>query len=216
MADVNTLASRIDAEFTAVEEKVKKLRTEQVEEHKHRQQRVGQLGKVFDQLSDIWRPRLDLLVKKFGDRVKVNPRVVPTTREATFDFESQVAKVRLKFSACTDSEVRKVVLAYDLEIIPVLMRFEPHAEVEFPLDAVDREAAAKWIDDRIVQFVQTYFSMGESEIYLKDEMVEDPIAHVRFPKVVAAAILEWQGHKFYFIGEETRREFAEQNKVAIG
>jgi YHS domain-containing protein len=47
-------------------------------------------------------------------------------------------------------------------------------------------------------------------------MVEDPIAHVRFPKIAAATTLEWQGQKFYFIGEETRREFAKQNGIAIG
>jgi DNA-binding NarL/FixJ family response regulator len=64
-------------------------------------------------------------------------------------------------------------------------------------------------------FVQTYFSMGEHEIYLKDSMVEDPIAHVRFPKQAAATTLEWEGQKFYFVGAETRREFAEQNKIAI-
>ena len=99
---------------------------------------------------------------------------------------------------------------YDLEIIPVLMQFKPHDEVEFPLDAVDREAVGKWIDDRIVDFVQTYFAMGENEIYLKDQMVEDPIAHVRFPRVAAATTLQWQGQTFYFIGEETRREFEQQ------
>jgi YHS domain-containing protein len=95
------------------------------------------------------------------------------------------------------------------------MRFKHHDEVEFPIDKVDKEAVAKWIDDRIVDFVQTYFAMGENEIYLKDYMVEDPIAHVRFPKQAAATTLDWQGQKFYFIGEETRREFAEQNKIAI-
>jgi YHS domain-containing protein len=95
------------------------------------------------------------------------------------------------------------------------MQFKPHAEVEFPLNAVDTEAAAKWIDDRIVDFVQTYFAMGENEIYLKDQMVEDPIAHVTFPKLAAATTLEWQGRTFYFIGEETRREFAEQNKIPL-
>jgi hypothetical protein len=31
----------------------------------------------------------------------------------------------------------------------------------------------------------------------------------------AATTLEWQGQKFYFVGAETRREFAEQNKIAI-
>jgi YHS domain-containing protein len=213
MPDTNSLASRIDAEFSAVEEKIKKFQVEQVEEHKRRQQHLEQLGKVFEQLRDIWRPRLELLVKKFGDRVQTTPRIVPSTREVTFNFQSRQARVRLKFSAFTDREIEKVILSYDLEIIPALMRFKPHAEIEFPLHAVDKEALAKWLDDRIVDFVQTYFSMGENELYLKDEQVEDPVAHVRFPKMAAATTLEWQGQKFYFIGEETRREFEKQQGI---
>jgi hypothetical protein len=215
MPDINSLAARIDAEFSAVEEKVKKFQSEQVSEHKERQKRLERLGKVFDDLAGLWKPRLEMLVQKFGDRVKATPRLTPSTREGTFDFQSKVAKVRLKFSASTDRDVQKVILSYNLEIIPVLMRFNPHAEVDFPLNAVDKEAAAKWIDDRIVDFIHTYFSMGENEIYLKDQMVEDPIAHVTFPRIAAGATLEWKGQKFYFIGDETRREFAQQNKIPI-
>ncbi len=213
MQDINSLASRIDAEFSAVEQKVKKFQTEQVEEYKQRQQRLEQLGKVFDQLRDIWKPRLELLVQKFGDRVQTTPRIAPSTREVSFEFQSNLARVRLRFSAATDRDVQKVVLNYDLEIIPVLMRFKSHDEVEFPLSAIDKEAVAKWFDDRIVDFVQTHFALGDNEIYLKDQMVEDPVAHVRFPKTAAATMLEWQGQKFYFIGEETRDEFADQNKI---
>ena len=215
MPDIKNLAGRIDAEFAAVEAKVKKFQAEEVEAHKQRQQLLEQLGKVFEQLSDIWKPRLELLLKKFEGRVQATPRIVPSAREGTFDFQSHLARVRLKLSALTDRDIQKVILSYDLEIIPVLMRFKQHDELEFPIDRVDREAAAKWIDDRLVDFVQTYFAMGENEIYLKDDMVEDPVAHVRFPRQAAAMTLEWQGHKFYFIGEETRREFAEQNKIAI-
>jgi hypothetical protein len=215
MPDINSLASRIDAEFGAVEDKIKQFQVGQVEAHQQRQKRLEQLTKVFEQLREVWKPRLDLLVQKFGDRVQSKPRLVPTSREATFDFQSQLARVSLKFSATTDRDIQKVILSYDLSIIPVLMRFKPHDEVEFPLNTVDKEAVAKWIDDRIVDFVKTYFSMGENEIYLKDQMVEDPIAHVRFPKVAAASSLEWQGQKLYFIGEETRREFAKQNKIPI-
>jgi YHS domain-containing protein len=123
--------------------------------------------------------------------------------------------VRLKLSASTDLAVQKVVLGYDLEIIPVLLRFEPHAEFELPLEAVDSEAAGRWIDDRIVDFVRTYLSMGENEQYVKEHMVEDPIAKVRFPNFAAATTIEWQGKTFYFIGEETRREFARQNGIPV-
>jgi YHS domain-containing protein len=214
MPDTSSLASRIDAEFRAVEEKVKKAQAEKMEVHKEREKRLEHLAKVFDQLSEIWRPRLELLIKKFGDRVKTTPRIVPATREVALEFQSKQAVVRLKFSAFTDRDIQKLHLTYDLEIIPMLMRFKQHDETEFPLDKIDKEVVAKWIDDRIVDFVQTYFSMGENEIYLKDSMVEDPVAHVRFPKVAAAATLDWQGKTLYFIGEETRREFEKQQGKA--
>jgi YHS domain-containing protein len=58
--------------------------------------------------------------------------------------------------------------------------------------------------------VHTYFSMGENEYYLKEHMVEDPVAHIRFPRFAAAASMECQGKKVYFISEETRREFEQQ------
>jgi YHS domain-containing protein len=213
MPDINNLVSRIDAQFAAVEQKVKQFQSKQTEEYKQRQQRLEQLSKVFDRMREIWRPRLELLVKKFGDRVNTTPRIVPSTREVSFNFQSKLASVRLKFSAFTDRDIQKLILSYDLEIIPVLMRFKNHDEVEFPLDRIDEEAVGKWFDDRIVDFIQTYFSLGENEIYLKDSMVEDPIAHVRFPKDAAATVLDWQGKKFYFVGEETRREFEKQQKI---
>ncbi len=214
MPDINSLASRIDAEFSALEEKVKRQQVEKAAEHQQRQRRLDLLAEVFDELSDTVRPRLELLVQKFGDRVQVTPRVVPSTREATFDFQSRMARVRLKFSATTNRDVDKVILSYDLEIIPVLMRYKTHDEIEFPLDGVNPETAAKWYDDRIVEFVQAYFAMGENEIYLKDQMVEDPVAHVRFPRVAAATSLDWQGQKLYFIDEDTRREFEKQKGIS--
>lgn len=210
MSTPNSLASRIDAEFKAVEDKVKKFQAEQTAAYQERQKRVEQLNRTFDELREIWRPRLECLIDKFGDRVQAKPRIVGSTREGTFEFQSALARVRLKFAAYTDWDVRKVILSYDLEIIPVLMRFKPHDEIEFPLEAVDKQAVAQWIDDRIVDFVKTYFSLGENEIYLKDQMVEDPVARVRFPKIAAAASVERGGKTFYFISEETKAAFEKQ------
>src|SRR5271154_6298295 len=123
MPDISNLASRIDAQFMAVEEKLKKFQTEQVAVYQERQTRLEQLAKLFEEMREVWRPRLELLLSKFGDRVKTTPRFLPTTREASFEFQSRLARVRLKFSAFTDRDVTKLILGYDLEIIPVLMRF---------------------------------------------------------------------------------------------
>ena len=121
---------------------------------------------------------------------------------------------RLRLSATTDQDVQQVILNYDLEIMPILMKYEHHAELALPLDAVDDERVSTWIDDRLVQFVKTYLSLHENQYYLKEHMVEDPIAHVHFPKFAAGATLESGGKTHYFIGEETRREFQKQHAGA--
>src|SRR5262249_7486000 len=152
-------------------------------------------------------PRMDAVVRRFGDHVKVTPTLGSTSRQAKLEFQSDLAQIRLRFSASTDQDVRKLVLDYNLEILPILMQFQSHQQAEWPLDNIDKAAVANWIDDRIVDFVRTYLSLQENEYYLKDHMVEDPVAGVRFPKFAAGATCEWEGKTYYFIADETRREF---------
>lgn len=209
MSDVRSLADLIDAEFAAADKKVKDSQSERLREYRERRMRLQRLEGVFQKLAELWKQRLDTLLQKFQDRVQVTPRLTPSSRAATFAFASELGRVTLRFSASTDPDVRHVILAYDLEIIPVFFRYTPHAELKLPLDAIDEAVAARWVDDRIVDFVRTYLSMRENASYTHDHMVEDPVAHVCFPGFTAAASLEWQGKKYYFIGEETRREFEE-------
>jgi YHS domain-containing protein len=75
---------------------------------------------------------------------------------------------------------------------------------------VDETALAKWFDDRIVSFVETYLSLHENQYYLKGHMVEDPIAKVSFPKYAAGATLDVRGKTIYFIDEATRDQFQKQ------
>ena len=207
MSEIKSFSSRIDDEFAAAKNKVKAVQAELLQEYRARQERLGQLEGVFQKLAEAWKPRLETLLQKFGDRVQVTPQLTLSTREATFAFASELGRVRLRFSASTDPDVRQVILSYDLEIIPIFFRYEPHAELVFPLDAVDEAAAERWVDDRIVDFVRAYLSMSENNFYQREGLVEDPVAHISFPSFVAGATLEWQGKKYYFIGEETRHEF---------
>ena len=109
--------------------------------------------------------------------------------------------------------MRKLVFSYDVDILPILMKFDSHAELEQPLDAVNSAQLAQWLDDRIVDFVHTYLALHENQYYLQDQMVQDPIAKVQFPKFAAAAKLEQNGKTIYFIDESTLREFQKRATV---
>ena len=214
MPKVEELLSRIDKEFIAVEDRIKRNQSQQMEVYRDRQQRLEKFEQTLNHLREVWRPRLEAFAKRFGDRVKVTPSAGPTQRAATYEFKTELAHVQLRFSAATDHDVQQIILNYDLQIMPILMQYESHAELALPLDAVDDDAIAQWIDDRLVQFVQTYLSLQENQYYLQKHMVEDSIAHVRFPKFAAGATLESEGKTHYFIGEETRRVFQEQRGTA--
>lgn len=214
MADINSLLQRIDAEFNAIDDKVKKVQQANLEEYRQRQKRMEQYTKVVDDLKSIWTPRLEALQKRFGDKVKITPRVTPSSREATFEFQSSLARIRLKFSAYADRDVKNIHLTSDLDIVPVLTQFDAHSEMQFPLDAPNREAIAKWVEDRIVSFVHSYLSIHENNFYLKEHLVEDPITRVQFPKFAAGATLEWKGSTYYFVDDESRKEFAKKNGIS--
>lgn len=217
MTNVDALLKRIDAEFESARKKVRQFQEEKLAEYHERQQRLEVFSSICDQLRDEWKPRLEALAQRLGERASVRPLVTPALREATFRFQSQLAKITLTFSAMTDTDVRKLILRYDLEILPILMRFKNADRLEMPLDQVDRQAVGIWIDDRILEFVQTYLDLHANEQYLnylKHYMVEDPVAGVRFPQYAAAAQCEWNGKTHYFIGDETLQEFKRQHGIA--
>lgn len=60
-----------------------------------------------------------------------------------------------------------------------------------------KSPVAAWFDERIVPFVRIYLSMFENQYYVKDLMVDDPIAHVRFPRFAAGATREASGQMHY-------------------
>ncbi|QDT57047.1 hypothetical protein Pan44_51120 [Caulifigura coniformis] len=215
MSDLSTLLSRIDAEFATVEKSIKEFQEEQVQAHQAKEQRIAKFQDVCEQLKKVWGPRLEALAQKFGQKVQVRPAITPLQKAAKFAFKSPLAEIALTFSALPDFEVRNVILDYNLHVLPILMKFEPHRRMEFPLDQVDEAAVGQWLDDRIVEFVQTYLALHQNQFYLKGKTVTDPISGTQFPKYAAADSLQHEGQTYHFIGAETRREFQKQKGLPV-
>jgi YHS domain-containing protein len=215
MSDVSALMSRIDAEFASMDRAIKDFQQEQVHAHQAREQRMEQFQKVCSQLQAVWKPRLEALAAKFGEKVQVKPTVSPAQRSAKYSFKSPLADIALTFSVSTDFDVKNVYVDSDLHLLPILMKYEPHQRLEFPLDRPDADAVGKWLDDRIVDFVKTYLALHQNQYYLKGKTVSDPISGTQFPKYAAAESLDYQGQTYYFIAADTRREFQKQKGLPV-
>ncbi len=211
MNDVDNLLARIDGALDSVKEKLKRNQQRELQHHQELQKRLAEYEKLRPRISEIARPRLEALARRFGERVTVKPTVTESQRTAVFEFRSSKAYITLTFSVAPDREIENAVLECNLRIVPVLWKFESHSEFSTPVNNPDLTALTQWLDDRIVSFVEVYLEIHEAELYEKAERVEDPIAKITFPKFAAGATLDHGGTTYFFIDESTKAEFQKQN-----
>jgi hypothetical protein len=214
MSDLSDLTARLDTALAGARDRVTAHYQGVLHEHLERQQRLKEYEKVQARVVEIARPRLQVLADGAGDRAKVTPSVSHTRRAVTFEFRTPKAGITVTFSVAPNEAVTDAVVDYDVQIVPVLWKFDSHAEFVAPIAGFDADALARWLDDRIVGFVDLFIRINEGEMFAKEERVEDPVAKVEFPKFAAGATLEHDGKTVYFIDGTTRAEYARQHGLA--
>lgn len=211
MSTVNGLIGRLDAEFNGFRKSAETFQVTAKQEYEARESRFQKLFvPASKRVSELARPRLEVLVDRFRNAVDVKPVVTQHERAVTLKFNSPLARIDLTFRLGHDAEVKNLVIEQHLEILPILMEFEPGANLVVPLDKIDENKITSWLDDRIVAFVHTVAALHQNQYYLKDHLVIDPIAGVQMPKYAAKAIVEADGKTYYFISDETKQEFVKQ------
>jgi YHS domain-containing protein len=214
MTDLDTLIRRIDQELAAEVTRQKGAWEEVARANRERGPRLQRYDAVAKHVIELLKPRLAAFIERFKSVVKAEPVVREHTRALNLTFAATVAKVTLLFEVFPDQDVNHVRLECTQEIIPVVVRYDKQSVLEFPLDAVQDDAVVQWFDERVVAFVKAYVALVRQDTalkeHLKDQLVEDPVTKIRFPKYLAASTLERDGRTYYFVDEDTRREFEKE------
>ncbi len=210
MTNIDGLSKRIDAEFADARRRVEELQQRAA----HEAESIADRYEKFEQLrhhvtDDIVRPRIDSMVQHF-DNVEQIPHRNRFGADVVLSFAHTPdcpANIEVKLSLTHDERIEQVVLTYDLKILPVFIKFEPHATFEFDLDEFDESQLTAWLDDRLVAFVQTYLSLQFVDQYQQENLVSDPVANIRFPKSFAKATCQYEQHTYYFLSDASKVEF---------
>jgi YHS domain-containing protein len=214
MSDINALIARIDQEIAGEVGRAKSDWAKQVEANHERGLRLQRYETEAQHIIKLLGPRLGAFIERFKPVVKVEPMIRQTTRAVNLTFAATLAKVTLRFEVFPDRDVNQIRLECTQEIIPMLVPFDKQSVLEFPLGGVQDDAMVQWFDDRIVGFVKAYVALVRQDAALReqltDQFVEDPVARIRFPKYLAASTLDRDGRTYYFVDEQTRREFEKQ------
>jgi len=212
MERVDDFSTRLDAAFALLPEGIEQRRSAIDREYQERQQRFAEdFMPAVAKVREIWQPRSDALVARFKDIIHVQADVRDDYAKIVFSFDSTLARVTLTFDFSHDREVQNMILNYELEILPILMKFDHHSTLKLPLAAFDEPAVTEWLESRMLSFIHSFVELNENQYYLSDQMVEDPVARIRMSKMVAREQLDCEGRRYYFISAETRREFEKQH-----
>jgi YHS domain-containing protein len=214
MAQLDDFSSRLDAACALLPEAIEERRAVIDREYQQRQQRFAErFIPAVAKVRDIFGPRSDALVARFKDIIHLQADVRDDFSKVTYSFDSSLARVTLRFNFTHDQDVQKMILVYDLEILPILMKFDTHSTLELPLAAFDEQAVSEWLEGRMISFIRSFVELNDNQYYLNNQMVEDPVARIRMPKAVARETLCFEGQTYYFISAETRREFEKRHET---
>jgi len=119
------------------------------------------------------------------------------------------ATVSLDFSVMPEDDPSRVAVHYGLEILPVLMEYKRNDEMRAA--ARSEVEIGLWIEERIVDFVETYLRLETHPLYQKDNLVTDPVCGMRVSSIAATSKVEWPGHTIYFCSEVCKDTFLKEH-----
>ena len=208
MADLEKFLRRVDSEVASARQQALGVMQDAEQAYESRQRGFELFLKVLERVRELTRPRLEALAERF--KFDTKPIQSEHQRGIELAFRTEMAAVSLKFTATHDTEVRNLLVEYQLRVVPIFIKFAPQAQFESSLAAFDENAFAAWLDDRLVEFVKTYLEIHTNSYYQKDHLATDPVANIQFPKIYAQVTLDEAGRKLYFISEKTRDEYLQQ------
>ncbi len=212
MERVDRLAERISNRFEQhrqdLDNKQQQLDSK-MKEMLEQRERLSVIAK--SQIESVVLPRMEELVRHF-DNAKVMVLNIGANSTCIAEFAhtpSYPAVVKLGISLLPgDNE--SLTARYDLSILPELMKYNRNVEEVFPL-AGDEEALAVWVEDRILDFINTYLCLETHPLYQKNNTVLDIVCGMHIPVASATSSVERKGRTFYFCSEHCKEVFLKQN-----
>ncbi len=73
------------------------------------------------------------------------------------------------------------------------------------------DSLARWVEDRVLDFLDTYLQLETHPLYQRDNTVTDIVCGMRISSVSAASTVNHHGQTYYFCSEHCKEAFLERN-----
>jgi len=104
---------------------------------------------------------------------------------------------------------------YEACLIPVFIRFQPHDKLTVRLSEIHPEQIAAWIEEQILEFLETYLHHDRGQDDLEQDILTDPVCGMRLQRPDVRAQAEYRGHPYFFCSTECREKFESKPEAFV-
>ena len=163
-------------------------------------------------LASVVYPRMQALSEEFDNSEVAGLDYVSLRCSCNFSHTQRFpATVKLGFSLLTGQDFGALDLHYSLSIFPIFMEFNGEDGRSFPLKTLNEEDVGGWVENKILEFLDTYLKLETHPTYQKENLVVDPVCGMKVPQAAAAKV-EQEGKTFYFCSEACKANYLKRKQ----
>lgn len=209
MSDLVDFAKRLEEQLTSVR---REPHWEPDEAERYMTAVAGRREK-FDSLATrvieaVIQPRLETLASYFSNASL--SRDEPAGRcSCWFGYcERFPASTQVAFAMEHDVRLEKVAVCFDASMMPVFIKMNEHDRLTEPLDSIQDDAVAAWVEERLGEFLDAYLRIDRGSDEFEEDAATDPVCGMRISRSAAAASDSHRGHPYFFCSRECQERFA--------
>lgn len=158
-------------------------------------------------IADVIEPRMAVVAEPFAN-AEADRNAHEDRSVRWFGYcERFPVTARLEIGIGHSETIEQVQLRYELDLMPTFTRYDSHDRFVMPLDAVDDDVAADWIEQKLLEFLSTYLTVERGRNDFEDESVTDPVCGMRIRRSAAVASSDFKGHPYFFCSTACRGRF---------
>ncbi len=219
MSRGSTFKSKLDAVKAEFAQSVEKLKSSAATDAKDLESRYKLYEKTRQEIAEkVIKPRLEQIAAEIpGVKHEVKRDIDGGVLTLQFPrTPERAALIELTLTISHDDAFKQALFGYELRIIPVFMEFDKFSKLALPLDGLDVNKVAEWLDERLLAFMKTYLNMQFVEEYQRGNMATDPVLNRRFPSNLAVGAIEHKGTKYHFASPESMAMFKDSPEKYLG
>lgn len=122
---------------------------------------------------------------------------------------------KVEFAVEHDDSIERMFVRYEACLIPVFVRFQPHDKLTVRLSEIHPEQIAAWIEEQILEFLETYLHHDRGQDDLEEDILTDPVCGMRLQRSDVRAQAEYRGHPYFFCSTECCEKFESKPEAFV-